>query len=150
MCHSRGHTHAKIAHSFCSVEYSLQESFKYKELLPSLVHVSAPARGAEPPCIRFCPDFQGLIRVYGFTINFMGFPASFAGSLWLVFFFFSMEKQAINFPKIVHNAQAGSLWLVVFFFYGKTSHKLPKNCAQCTSGEFMACFFFFFLWKNKP
>ena len=39
----------------------------------------------EPPSIRFCPDFQGLIRVYGITIKYTAFPASFAGSLWLVF-----------------------------------------------------------------
>ena len=32
--------------------------------------------------------FQGLIRVYGITILFTGFRASFVGSLWLVFSLF--------------------------------------------------------------
>ena len=39
--------------------------------------------------------------MYGFTVNFTGFTASFVGSLWLVFFSISpMEKQAINFQKL--------------------------------------------------
>ena len=66
---------------------------------------------AEPPSIpfgRIFTVFQGLIRVYGITIHFTGFPASFSGSLWLVFFTIPMEKQAINFPENVHNAQSNS------------------------------------------
>ena len=40
--------------------------------------------------------------VYGIAIHFTGFPASFVGSLWIVFFpIIPMEKQAINFPKLM-------------------------------------------------
>ena len=38
-------------------------------------------------------DFQGLIRVYGFTINLTGFPASFSGSSWLVFSLFLWKNK---------------------------------------------------------
>ena len=47
------------------------------------------------------PVFQGVIWVYGITIKFTGFPASFSGSLWLVSLF--LWK---NFPKIVHNVRS--------------------------------------------
>ena len=58
--------------------------------------------GTEPPSILLC---HGLIRVTKFT----GFPASFAESLWLVFFIIPMEKQAINFPTMHDHAVKSEL-----------------------------------------
>ena len=34
---------------------------------------------------RIFTDYQGLIQVYKITIKFTAFPATFVGSLWLVF-----------------------------------------------------------------
>ena len=59
---------------------------------------------AEPPSIHIFMDFQGLIRVYGFTIK----------NLW-------------DFQRHLQEGYG----LLFHYFYRKTSHKLPKNCAQC-------------------